>query len=638
MFARQTFIFVARHLVFLLSLTFGLGLVGSLAACGGKSSPASAPPPALDDVARALARNYQESGGGNWDRVAILEQRFGVSMSALTGEMTIVSDVRDGRNRAEMSLGPMTTGEGFDGEVHWRLDPGDELVVEDSPQAIAQAKTSVWITRSGYFRRDAAAYRWLGVRDEAGRRFSVVEATPEGGVPVELWFDETSGLLVRTSLRRGLDTVVTRLEDYRAVEGGVKLPFRVVIDSGDPRNQVILEVRTTRLSPAAAERAFARPAKKTDHLSFAGGARQAEVPFELFNNHIYIRATVNGQEVRMLVDTGGLNILTQTASKRLGLATGGTMAGRGAGEKQVDVGFAKAGSLEVGALKVRDPLFYIFDFDELLAVEDVAFDGLIGFELFHRFIVRIDYAAQRLVLSDPAAFTAPPGAGRVPFVLEGRVPLIEGQIDGVAARIVVDTGSRASLTAASPFVAKQGLIAKYKPRFETVTGWGVGGAVRSSPVRFREIKLGDVAVGQVVGDLYTGAHGAFADPRADANLGGGVLRRFTVTFDYGNRVMYLEPNARLAEHEVYDRSGLFLIRKGDALEVAAVADGSPALKAGVRAKDLIREIDGVSVETRPLAAWRGHLRDRPAGTRVVLTLDQLGKHRTLALSLADLVP
>ncbi len=82
----------------------------------------------------------------------------------------------------------------------------------------------------------------------------------------------------------------------------------------------------------------------------------------------------------------------------------------------------------------------------------------------------------------------------------------------------------------------------------------------------------------------------------------------------------------------------FFIREGDALEVAAVADGSPALKAGVRVKELIREIDGVSVETRPLPEWRGHLRDRPAGTRVRLTLDQAGQRRTLALSLTDLVP
>jgi predicted aspartyl protease len=632
MFTSHSSISVSR-LVFVAALAL-------VAACGGRApSPAAPPPAAGDDVARTLARHYQESGGGNWSRLAVLDQRLGVALASMTGEMTLLSDLRDGRTRSHLVIGPVTSGEGFDGQVHWRLDAGGELVVEDSPQALALGKTSAWITRGGYFpSATGATYRWLGVRDEAGHRYAVVEAVPEGGVRVELWFDDQSGLLARTSLVQGLDTVVTRLEDYRPVEGGVRLPFRVTIDSGDPRNLVTLQVKTTRLVASAAPDAFDRPASRADHLAFAGGARETQVPFELHNNHIYIRAAVNGQEVRMLVDTGGLNILTEAAAKRLGLATSGAMAGRGAGEKQVDVGFSRAGSLEVGALKVRDPLFYIFNFDELLTIEDVRFDGLVGFELFHRFIVRIDYAAGVLHLIEPAAFTPPAGATAVPFVLEGRVPLVEGQIDGVAARFTIDTGSRASLTAASPFVAKHGLLARYKPRFETITGWGVGGPVRSHLVRFAEIKIGGASVRQVVGDLYTGEHGAFADPRSDANLGGGILRRFTVTFDYGKRRMYLEPNARLAEREVYDRSGLFLIRKGDAIEVAAVAAGSPAQKAGVRAKDLVREIDGIPVAARPLYDWRSHLRDRPAGTRVVLTVEQAGQRRALAFALAELVP
>ncbi len=36
--------------------------------------------------------------------------------------------------------------------------------------------------------------------------------------------------------------------------------------------------------------------------------------------------------------------------------------------------------------------------------------------------------------------------------------------------------------------------------------------------------------------------GAFADPYLAGNVGGGVLKRFTVTFDYGQQKLIFEPN------------------------------------------------------------------------------------------------
>lgn len=658
---------------FLCALGFISGLTGALAGCGAAPPAAPATVAAADPgdpaapaagaatgeatvgVVLALANHYQASGGAAWARVAFLEQRGSIAASKLSGELSVLEDVRTGRSSTRYTLGPVSGAEGFDGQVHWRLDPAGEVVLEDSAEAVARGKTSAWLARRGFLDPASARLRWLGPAEDAGKRYVLLEATPEGGAAVQLWFDEATGLLARTRLHIGLDPVVTYLDDYRPVAlpavdaaapaASVLVPMRLTVDSGDPRNLTTMVMSTAVALASAPAEAFARPKAKSDHLTFSGGARETELPFELINNHIYVRATVNGQPVRLLVDTGGINILTKEAIKRLGLTADGTMAARGAGTAQVDVSFAKASTLQLGALQVRDPLFYVFDFTELVAIEDVAFDGLVGFELFHRFIVRIDYAAGKLRLTDPAAFTAPtsapPGAAAVlavPFVLEGRVPLVEGTIDGVAARFTIDTGSRASLTAASPFVAKHGLVEKHKPPFSTITGWGVGGAVRSSPMRFAEVKLGKAVLRDVLGDLYTGEHGAFADPRSDANVGGGILRRFTVTFDYGKRLMYLEPNAHHAEPDRYDRSGLFLLRRAAGVEVAAVAAGSPAERAGVKVGDLIFTVDGVYVGKRPLAAWRAKLRDSAPGTKVQLIVQRNRQKQRLTLTLAELIP
>jgi len=259
----------------------------------------------------------------------------------------------------------------------------------------------------------------------------------------------------------------------------------------------------------------------------------------------------------VLVDTGGLNLLTPKAAARLGLEPEGRMAARGTGEQQVDVGMAHGALLAVGAVRLRDPVFYVMDLAELPDVEGEDFDGLVGFELFHRFVVRIDYPARRLTLLDPTGFAAPAAATAIPFELHGRMPVIEGAIDGVAARFTVDTGARSSLTTHGPFTREHQLVDRYHPPFETVTGWGVGGPARGMPVRFLEVRLGPLLLRDVAGSLFTGDKGSLADPDHSANLGGGILRRFAV-------------RARFRQDPPGTRVAFTVERDGDRLELTAV--------------------------------------------------------------------
>ena len=88
----------------------------------------------------------------------------------------------------------------------------------------------------------------------------------------------------------------------------------------------------------------------------------------------------------------------------------------------------------------------------------------------------------------------------------------------------------------------------------------------------------------------------------------------------------------------YDRSGLFLIRAGDALRVVSVAPGSAAAKLGIAADDRVLAIDGAPVASKPLPAWRARFTISPVGTRIKLTVERAGKPRDAVLVLAELVP
>src|SRR5262249_49694724 len=116
---------------------------------------------------------------------------------------------------------------------------------------------------------------------------------------------------------------------------------------------------------------------------------------------------------------------------------------------------------------------------------------------------------------------------------------------------------------------------------------------------------------------------------------------FVVTFDYAGRTMYLEPGAAVREREIFDRSGLYLIRAhgGHALRVAAVAPTGPAERAGMQTDDRITAIDGAKIETRRLWQWRAYLREHAPGTRVVLRIERAGAaQRDVTIQLAELVP
>lgn len=610
-----------------------LSWVGWLFGCGllFSACAVAAPPPAELQAFRSV------TGGAAWDGIRALRYEGTLEMAGLQGELAVVESLQDGRYRSAFSLGPLEGAEGFDGERGWRQDPGGERVYPDAESDRRAMRTQVWLVRRGYW--DDAGATYGPVRDEhlEGIAYRVVTAHPDGGLPIELWLDAGSRLLTRTLLRQGQDTVVTTFSDYRE-QAGLMLPYRADVDRGDARNRMITQWARIEAVAAPTDADFTPDAQAQATTTIVGGGDSTVVPFALINNHIYVEARIDDQPVTLLVDTGGVNALTPAAARRLGLDAQGRMAARGVGEQQADVGFARADAVQLGEARLDDPLFYVIDFGNLSDVEGLDVDGLLGFELFHRYAVRIDYAAARLTLMKPDAFEPPAQAVAVPFELEERTPVVQGSIDGLPARLAIDTGARNAVTLHSPFVREHGLVDRYDASLEAVTGWGVGGPVRGRPVRLGELRLGTAVVEQTLGDLYTGDRGSFADPNVSANIGSGLLRRFVVDFDYGARTMYLRPGADHDRRQDYDRLGAWINRDRDALMVAAVTAGGPAERAGLRAGDRLLTIDGIAVADHALTHWREWLGSQPAGRRIAIDVERTGRKRHVVATLEELLP
>lgn len=594
-----------------------------------------------DGAADLFARSKVASGGMQWDVVKSMQEHGTLTAGGLTGTFEATQDLVSGRSSDHYKLGPVEGADGYDGKVAWQRDPGGEVAALDAPEAVQRARSQAWLDARGYWypQRIAATYGKVESHEFEHQQYDVVVVTPAGGEAVTLWFEAATHLLARTVQKQGADTATTVFDDWREVDG-LRLPFHSSSDltdaagRTDPRNRSEVRFERVVLNPAIADADFAIPAMAaTAHIETAGG--MTRVPFELFSNHIYVHGSIDGKPARFLVDTGGANLLTPDSAKKFGLASEGKLAGRGVGDEVVDVSFAHAKEVRIGGAVLEKPVFAVMDLGKLSAVEGVASDGLVGYEMFRRFGVTIDYAKGELVLAEQAKFAPPQGATVIPFDLADRIPIVQGTLDGMPVRLSVDTGSRVSLTMHSPFAREHALVAKYQAAPDSVIGWGVGGPSRGRPARFGTLKLGGIAMNGIAGDIYTGDKGAFATPDISGNLGGGVLKRFTVAFDYAAKRMYLAPNARFGAPDAFDRSGLWMLGEGEALKVADVAQDSAAARAGLHADDRITAIGGEKVAAHTLPEWRQKLREWPAGMRLPLRYMRADKQREVELVLAD---
>ncbi len=612
-----------------------------LLALGAPALAAAAPPPAGGvEVARILDADRS----ANADPEAPPTERIDYAFDGmgLKGTLTSVFDRRDGRFVDSLSAGPANQSQGFDGARAWAKDPSGAVTPQDGGEQKILAVNEAYRRANLWWRADrgGAVIEALGVRkDASGADCDVLAVTPRGGKRFEAWFDAVSHRLSRVTEIQGAIPLVTTYGDYRPVQG-VMIPWKTTIDDGEGAKYIqTLTVVSARLEGPAPTDAFSAPRVTLADFTIDGGAGRTVIPFRLINNHVYAEASVNGKgPFRFIFDTGGVNLVTPALARAIGLNTEGKFDAQGAGEGIMEAGLAKVAELKVGGARLSDQVFAIVPLDGLSDIEGVDEQGMVGFETFRRFVTRIDYGAGTITLIDPKAFDPADAGAPVPFNFADHDPEIAGSFEGVAGRFRIDTGSRSELTLNRPFAERNGVRAKHPRNIEAVDGWGIGGPSRAYVMRGASLKMGPVEVKDLVVSAATQAKGAFAGEDSEGNIGGGVLKRFVVTFDYAHQIMYLKPlTTSPPDAGTFDRAGLWFNRSPEGFKVVDVTVGGPAEAAGVKAGDVITAVDGHVAREMTVSDLRQRLRTAAPGTRITLTLLRGGRPLETAMTLRDLI-
>lgn len=593
---------------------------------------------AATDPAAVLSAYRAASGGDAWNGKTVMKTESKLSGQGLTGTDTTLTDLRTGNSTDHYTFGPASGAQGFDGINAWEQGPNGEVNLQQGGDALPRALDAAYQAANLWWRPafGGAKIETAGNKPCDASTCAVLKVTPKGGLPFEAWFDDASHLLVRTVQKLGGQTTIVTFSGYRSIDG-VRIPGKTVIDNGHgPQYLLTATVTSVEFLPEQPVAAYAPPKSNTENMSIADGATSTTFPFRLINNHIYANAWVNGHGPLLFIfDTGGENLLVPATAKALGIKTEGAMAATGVGNKAADLGLAKVGSLRIGDAIFRNQVMYVLDF-EAQGVEGVDIEGMVGFTAFKRFVTRIDYGKREMTLIEPAHFDPKDAGTPIPFVFNGSIPEVEGTFEGIPAKFDIDTGDRAALTLTAPFAQEHQVRASHPKGVEAVNGWGVGGPSRGYVTRGKSLTIGPVKIPNVVTSLSLQKHGAFASAAYQGNIGAAILKRFVVTFDYANHVMYLKPLPRpVADLGTYDRSGMWINAVKDGMQVMDVTAHGPAEQAGIKVGDVITQVNGKPATSIPVYELRRMLRDEAPGTVVHFGIKRGAQTRQAAVTLRD---
>ena len=571
-------------------------------------------------------------GGAAWDNVSALHLVSTLQQGGLNGTQDERDDVLTGRYSVSAALGPATQRDGYDGTRVWSQDDSGQSRYVAAADDVGAAKSAAYRDSFSYWfpNRRPGAVTYLRHADEAGRGFDILQATPDGGRPFQMWVDVATHRLDRIVEVGASETDTTFLSDYRPV-GGLFLPFNARVSTGDPRYDSVVELQSVAVNEPAPPAAFTLPPPPPPDFTIVGNAPSVTVPFRYEGDHVFVDIKINGRgPFAAVLDTGGTYVTTPALAGRVGLKAQGAVGTTGNGANTVDAGFARADTVSLGGLTLRRPLFYVIG---LPALRD---RPIIGYELFKRFVTRVDYDKNLLTFTLPGRFTYKGQGVSVPFRFNDRIPEVDGSVDGVPGAFTIDTGAGGNVRLNRPFIEAHGLTARYKPKFETIIGYGVGGPERGGVVRLGRLNLGGVGINRVAAALTTAQAGGGADKAVAGNVGEGLLHRFNLTFDYARMRIIFEPNSHYADPDSQNRTGINVDPNAPNALVADVVPGSPAALAGIKIGDVIESIDGQTMPQGTFSPLLDPFR-RPAGTRLRLRVRTGQTTRTVTLVLRDLV-
>lgn len=333
-------------------------------------------------------------------------------------------------------------------------------------------------------------------------------------------------------------------------------------------------------------------------FEFPGRRKKEVVPFKMVKNLMIIKLMVNGKgPFNFVLDTGvGLFLISDPKlidSVSIKNLRSINITGFGDGEPlsayvtpSIDVGFGSTTAKGLSAAILKKDIF------ELSNYVGMPIHGLIGYEFFNSFIVKINFTLSTLTIYRREAAYIRRKGYRVPLMIEDRKPYLMSNIEltsgeKIVAKLILDTGAGHPISLETnggvPFDVPEENIAGN-------LGIGLTGPISGYISRVKSLSLGKYTLNNVIAAFpdYNDVGSKVYSVSRNGNMGIAILKRFNVIFDYNGSALYIKPGIVLNEPFEHDMSGLELTSAGDKFDrilISRVEPGSSADEAGLRKDD-----------------------------------------------------
>lgn len=371
-------------------------------------------------------------------------------------------------------------------------------------------------------------------------------------------------------------------------------------------------------------------------FAIADGKKRVDIPIQIQNNLIVVPVILNDiLPLKFIVDTGVRTaILTQKAFSdilQLPYSRKYSVSGPG-GEKLIDAYVTNNVSIALPGVTGKGHALLVLEEDYLELRNYLGTDvhGILGYELFSRFIVKIDYNRKMMSLILPEKFHPRKKFQELPMLVEDTKPFVLTSLNltttnSMTAKLLMDTGASHGL------MLEPGSDERIEVPINTVStviGRGLGGIITGKIGRIESLKLGNYTLDHVIAN--------FPDPNSymdtlknsltfrHGTIGGEILSRFTVVFNFPQGKVYLKRNSAFKKKFYFNLSGIDLKAIGsdlDVFEVAEVRDLSPAAQAGILQGDLVISVNRVQSKDYHLNQINALLNGKP-GKKILIVIER----------------
>ncbi len=215
-------------------------------------------------------------------------------------------------------------------------------------------------------------------------------------------------------------------------------------------------------------------------------------------------------------------------------------------------------------------------------------DGIIGFAVLSRYIVKLDYDSMKLSICTNGTIRYPRGGYLLKPTFNQLVsqPLRVKDDNTISSRFLFDIGAGLCMLFSRDFIEDSSLLHKKRKRW-IKEGEGLGGKLDMELTVIKEVKIGPYRFRKVPVYIFDDEYNVTSYPSMGGLIGNDIMRRFNVILNYHKGDIFITPNRHFGELFDYSYSGLELYLIDGIIVAGDIAKGSPAEAAGLKEGDQI---------------------------------------------------